>query len=162
VAVILCNTGIALLAYMDGVSKSPILGGVVLAAAAAAGFAVYKVLFRRVIGDVTVAQAAIFFTANGLCSTLFLWPIAMALAFTGVGKEIWCLFVKSLFFQNVCLKSPAKPIAINPSFSLPNRLFFMLASEKINFFSHLNYFFSRWNYFFSRWKKSPDKQDLDM
>lgn len=46
VAVILCDTGIALLAYMDGITGSPTLGGVVLAASAAAGSAVYKV--RRV------------------------------------------------------------------------------------------------------------------
>lgn len=43
VAVILCDTGIALLAYMDGITGSPTLGGVVLAASAAAGSAVYKV-----------------------------------------------------------------------------------------------------------------------
>ncbi|GFY72613.1 putative thiamine transporter SLC35F3 [Trichonephila inaurata madagascariensis] len=43
VAVITCNTGIALFAYMDGVSRALTLGGVVLAAAAAAGTAVYKV-----------------------------------------------------------------------------------------------------------------------
>lgn len=42
-AVILCDTGIALLAYMDGITGSPTLGGVVLAACAAAGSAVYKV-----------------------------------------------------------------------------------------------------------------------
>lgn len=42
-AVILCDTGIALLAYMDGITSSPTLGGVVLAASAAAGYAVYKV-----------------------------------------------------------------------------------------------------------------------
>ena len=58
-AVILCNTGIALLAYMDGVTGTPTLGGVVLAAAAAAGFAVHKVLFRRVMGDaLTFCQAS--------------------------------------------------------------------------------------------------------
>jgi len=45
VAVILCDTGIALLAYMDGITGSPTLGGVVLAASAAAGSAVYKVRF---------------------------------------------------------------------------------------------------------------------
>ncbi|XP_047497120.1 putative thiamine transporter SLC35F3 [Penaeus chinensis] len=45
VAVILCNTGIALLAYMDGITKTKTLGGVVLAAAAAAGSAVYKYHF---------------------------------------------------------------------------------------------------------------------
>ena len=60
-AVILCNTGIALLAYMDGVTGTPTLGGVVLAAAAAAGFAVNKVLFRRVMGDaLTFCQASPF------------------------------------------------------------------------------------------------------
>ena len=42
-AVILSNTGIALLAYMDGVAQTRTLGGVVLAAAAAAGSATYKV-----------------------------------------------------------------------------------------------------------------------
>lgn len=48
VAVILCNTGIALLAYMDGITRSPTLGGVVLAAAASAGSAVYKVNKKKV------------------------------------------------------------------------------------------------------------------
>lgn len=43
VAVILCNTGIALLAYMDGVTRTITLGGVVLSAGAAAGSGVYKV-----------------------------------------------------------------------------------------------------------------------
>lgn len=43
VAVILCDTGVALLAYMDGITGSPTLSGVVLAASAAAGSAVYKV-----------------------------------------------------------------------------------------------------------------------
>lgn len=40
----MCNTGIALFAYMDGSSRAATLGGVVLAAAAAAGTAVYKVI----------------------------------------------------------------------------------------------------------------------
>ena len=39
---IFSNTGIALLAYMDGI-ETRTLGGVVLAAAAAAGSAIYKV-----------------------------------------------------------------------------------------------------------------------
>lgn len=60
VAVILCDTGIALLAYMDGITGSPTLGGVVLAASAAAGSAVYKVLFRKAVGgDATYAQVII-------------------------------------------------------------------------------------------------------
>ena len=43
VAVILCNTGIALLAYMDGVAKTPTLGSVVMAASGSACSAIYKV-----------------------------------------------------------------------------------------------------------------------
>jgi len=43
VAVILCDTGIALLAYMDGITDSPTLSGVVLATLAAAGYAVFRV-----------------------------------------------------------------------------------------------------------------------
>lgn len=43
VAVILCDTGIALLAYMDGITESHTLSGVVLATLAAACYAVFKV-----------------------------------------------------------------------------------------------------------------------
>lgn len=43
VAVIMCDTGIALLAYMDGITGSPTLFGVVMAVLAAAGYAVFKV-----------------------------------------------------------------------------------------------------------------------
>lgn len=39
-----CDTGIALLAYMDGITGSPTLGGVVLAVLSAAGYAVFKVI----------------------------------------------------------------------------------------------------------------------
>lgn len=39
----MCDTGIALLAYMDGITGSPTLCGVVLAVLAAAGYAVFKV-----------------------------------------------------------------------------------------------------------------------
>lgn len=43
VAVIVIDTGIALLAYMDGITGSPTLSGVVLAVLSAAGYAVFKV-----------------------------------------------------------------------------------------------------------------------
>ena len=45
IAVIFSNTGLALLAYMDGIYQIRTLGGVVLGAAAAAGSAVFKVYF---------------------------------------------------------------------------------------------------------------------
>ncbi|KAH0947542.1 hypothetical protein HN011_009674 [Eciton burchellii] len=89
VAVILCNTGIALLAYMDGITGSPTLGGVVLATAAAAGSAVYKVLFKKVIGETTFGQMSLFFTLIGLCNAALLWPICLALYFSGVETMHW-------------------------------------------------------------------------
>lgn len=45
----MCDTGIALLAYMDGITGSPTLGGVVLAVLSAAGYAVFKVTFSSTI-----------------------------------------------------------------------------------------------------------------
>ncbi|XP_031783952.1 putative thiamine transporter SLC35F3 isoform X11 [Nasonia vitripennis] len=89
VAVILCDTGIALLAYMDGITGSPTLGGVVLAASAAAGSAVYKVLFRKVVGDTTFGQISLFFTVIGICNAIFLWPVCLVLYFSGVEYIIW-------------------------------------------------------------------------
>ncbi|XP_011168232.1 putative thiamine transporter SLC35F3 isoform X3 [Solenopsis invicta] len=89
VAVILCNTGIALLAYMDGITGSPTLGGVVLATAAAAGSAVYKVLFKKVIGETTFGQKSLFFSLIGLCNAALLWPICLALYFSGVETIHW-------------------------------------------------------------------------
>ncbi|XP_029680844.1 putative thiamine transporter SLC35F3 isoform X2 [Formica exsecta] len=89
VAVILCNTGIALLAYMDGITGSPTLGGVVLATAAAAGSAVYKVLFKKVIGETTFGQMSLFFSLIGLCNAALLWPICLALYFSGVETMHW-------------------------------------------------------------------------
>lgn len=89
VAVILCDTGIALLAYMDGITGSPTLSGVVLAAAAAAGSAVYKVLFKKVIGETTFGQVSLFFSLIGLCNATLLWPVCLALYFSGAETVHW-------------------------------------------------------------------------
>ncbi|XP_013174190.1 PREDICTED: putative thiamine transporter SLC35F3 [Papilio xuthus] len=83
VAAILCDTGIALLAYMDGITGSSTLGGVVLAACAAAGFAIFKVLFRKVMGEVNSGQRALFFSIVGSVNALLLWPVCLALYLTG-------------------------------------------------------------------------------
>ncbi|XP_031357912.1 uncharacterized protein LOC116181661 isoform X5 [Photinus pyralis] len=88
-AVILCDTGIALLAYMDGITGSPTLGGVVLAASAAASSAVYKVLFKKVIGDATYGQVALFFSLIGMLNAALLWPFSLGLFLTGVESLHW-------------------------------------------------------------------------
>ncbi|XP_058057677.1 uncharacterized protein LOC131208802 [Anopheles bellator] len=89
VAVILCDTGIALLAYMDGITGSPTLGGVVLAALAAAGYAVFKVMFRKVMGDPPVGQIAFTFSIIGFLNAAILWPVCIALYFTGTEIMPW-------------------------------------------------------------------------
>ncbi|XP_064480689.1 solute carrier family 35 member F3-like isoform X2 [Ornithodoros turicata] len=89
VAVILCNTGIALLAYMDGVTRTITLGGVVLAAAAAAGSGVYKVTFKKLIGDVSFGQLSLFFTLIGFLNLLLMWPIFLALYLLRVEVIVW-------------------------------------------------------------------------
>ncbi|XP_042899055.1 solute carrier family 35 member F3 isoform X2 [Parasteatoda tepidariorum] len=89
VAVIMCNTGIALFAYMDGVSRALTLGGVVLAAAAAAATAVYKVLFKKMVGDVTLGQISLFFSILGLFNTLLIWPFFLVFYFTNLEIIDW-------------------------------------------------------------------------
>ena len=109
VAVILTNTGIALLAYMDGLKGSTTLAGVVLAAASAAASAAYKVAYKRVLGaglppsgtgtaapperdsNLTNCQLAITFTAMSFCGNLLLWPLILLLHFTGVGETGGCI-----------------------------------------------------------------------
>ena len=58
-AVILSTTGISLLVYMDGVAGSKTLGAVSIATAAAAVSSVYKVLFKKVMGEVSFGQASV-------------------------------------------------------------------------------------------------------
>jgi len=89
VAVIFCNTGVALLAYMDGITRSPTLGGVALAASAAAGSAVYKVSFKRIFGEASYGQVSFFFSLIGVMNVVLLWPIVLLLHFTGVEVIIW-------------------------------------------------------------------------
>ena len=56
-AVILSTTGISLLAYMDGVADNKTLGAVLIASGAAVGSAIYKVMFKKVMGEVSLGQA---------------------------------------------------------------------------------------------------------
>ncbi|XP_065350977.1 solute carrier family 35 member F3 isoform X2 [Cloeon dipterum] len=90
VAVILCDTGIALLAYMDGITDSPTLGGVVLAVTAATSFAVFKVMFRKLVGpNATKGQIALCHSALGLMNAMLLWPVALGLFLSGSESVPW-------------------------------------------------------------------------
>ena len=104
VAVILCFTGIALLAYMDGTADSRTLGAVIIASSAAAGSAIYKVMFKKVMGEVSfgqvgrkhptvlrigaIFQVSLFFTIIGIINTVLPWPVVILLYIFGAGREI--------------------------------------------------------------------------
>lgn len=99
VAVILCDTGIALLAYMDGITGTPTLGGVVLAVLAAAGYAVFKVMFRKMLGvQGNIGQMAFTFTFIGFLNAILLWPIVLAMYLSGVESMSWDAVTLSLMF----------------------------------------------------------------
>ncbi|VVC31668.1 Hypothetical protein CINCED_3A004366 [Cinara cedri] len=91
VAVILCSTGVALLAYMDAgiTNKKKTMTGVLLAALAAAGSAVYKVLFKKMIGDATYGQVSLIFSLIGLLNAALLWPVCLVLYFSEVEILHW-------------------------------------------------------------------------
>lgn len=92
VAVIMCDTGIALLAYMDGITGTPTLSGVVLAALAAAGYAVFKVMFRKMMGErPPIGQIAFTFTFLGFLNGTMIWPICISLYLSGIEVMPWDL-----------------------------------------------------------------------
>lgn len=90
VAVILVDTGIALLAYMDGINGSKTLTSVVLAALSGAGYAVFRVMFRKMMGDPPpVGRIAFTFTIIGIINATLLWPVCLILYFSGVEVIPW-------------------------------------------------------------------------
>ena len=53
----------------------------------AAGSAIYKVMFKKVIGEVNFHQVSLFFSVIGILNTFLLWPIVVTLYFTGAGNR---------------------------------------------------------------------------
>ncbi|KAJ1106154.1 hypothetical protein NDU88_003557 [Pleurodeles waltl] len=88
VAVILSITGIVMLAYADGFHSDSIMG-VALAVAAASTSALYKVLFKLLIGAVKLGEASAFLTMLGVLNAVFLSWVPVLLHFTHV--ETWSL-----------------------------------------------------------------------
>ncbi|XP_060526581.1 solute carrier family 35 member F3 isoform X3 [Cylas formicarius] len=124
-AVIICDTGVALLAYMDGITGSPTLGGVVLATSAAAGSGVYKVLFKKVIGEATYGQVALFFSLIGMLNAALLWPLSLGLFLTGVETLHWEKLPWPALLSSSCLSLVANLLG-NFSVALTYDLFITL------------------------------------
>lgn len=71
-------------------SEGRTLASVVLAALSAAGYAVFRVMFRKMMGDPPpVGQIAFTFTIIGFLNALLLWPICLILYFFGVETMPW-------------------------------------------------------------------------
>ncbi|XP_051789600.1 putative thiamine transporter SLC35F3 [Erpetoichthys calabaricus] len=86
VAAILSITGIVMMAYADGFHSDSIIG-VALAVGSASSSALYKVLFRLLVGDVKFGEAAVFLTTLGVFNILLLSWICVILYITKV--EYW-------------------------------------------------------------------------
>lgn len=46
-------------------------------------------LFKKVIGETTFGQMSLFFSLIGLCNAALLWPICLALYFSGAESVHW-------------------------------------------------------------------------
>ncbi|XP_054156917.1 putative thiamine transporter SLC35F3 [Oppia nitens] len=90
VAVIICDIGIALLVYMDGVQHKT-LAAVTIAIGSAIGAAIYKVFFKRIIGYTSFAQMSLFFSLIGLMNAILMWPLIMLLYLFGAETIVWSL-----------------------------------------------------------------------
>lgn len=75
---------------MDGINGSKTLTSVVLAALSGAGYAVFRVMFRKMMGDPPpVGRIAFTFTIIGILNAALLWPICLILYFSGVEVMPW-------------------------------------------------------------------------
>ncbi|XP_033108322.1 solute carrier family 35 member F4-like isoform X3 [Anneissia japonica] len=87
-SVILSTGGIVLISYADGFG-GPTTLGIFLSIGSAIGAAVYKVLFKKYVGDATSGQVSLFLTVLGLCDFVFFWPIMLILYYTDVETWSW-------------------------------------------------------------------------
>jgi solute carrier family 35, member F3/4 len=70
---------------MDGISGSKTLTSVVLAALSGAGYAVFRVMFKKMMGDPPpIGRIAFTFTVIGFINAILLWPVCLILHFTKV------------------------------------------------------------------------------
>lgn len=75
---------------MNGISESRTLRSVVWAVLSGAGYAVFRVLFRKMIGDQQpAARIAFTFTVMGIINAALLWPICFIIYMMGYETIPW-------------------------------------------------------------------------
>lgn len=87
-AVLLSIGGIVLFASRYGFKGANVIG-VVLTVFAAVASALYQVMFKRLVGNATGSQVALFLTLLGLCNVLLFWLIILPIHFTGYELIDW-------------------------------------------------------------------------
>ncbi|XP_077990056.1 solute carrier family 35 member F4-like isoform X1 [Glandiceps talaboti] len=106
-ATVLSIAGLVVMAYADGF-EGPTAVGVILSIGAAIGAAIYKVFFKRVVGDASLGQVSLFLTLLSIFNLLFLWPVMLVLRLTGVENWEW----KDMPWDYIC-GSAALGVAFN-------------------------------------------------
>ncbi|XP_038049255.1 putative thiamine transporter SLC35F3 [Patiria miniata] len=86
VSVLMSIGGMVLVSYADGFKGTTALG-VSFSIGAAIGSAIYKVLFKRFIGDASSGQVSLFLSVLGIFNILCLWPFIIIFYYTDV--ETW-------------------------------------------------------------------------
>ncbi|XP_077990009.1 solute carrier family 35 member F4-like [Glandiceps talaboti] len=81
-------SGVVVMAYSEGFTSSSAVG-VALSLGAAITSALYKVLFKRFVGDANLGQVSLFLTLLAVFDLFCLWPIMIVLYFTGVETWDW-------------------------------------------------------------------------
>ncbi|XP_062927749.1 solute carrier family 35 member F3-like isoform X1 [Mobula hypostoma] len=89
VAAILAIAGIVMITYADGFHSHSVIG-IALVVASASMSALYKILFKMLLGSAKYGEAALFLTVLGLFNVTFIICVPMALYFTGI--EYWTSF----------------------------------------------------------------------
>nr|XP_039261793.1 putative thiamine transporter SLC35F3 [Styela clava] len=90
IASFLCISGVVLFGYAKGFQGSEhLLQGVLMIIASAFGAAVYKVVFKKVVGNASLGQVSLFLTLLGLSNTLLMWTVSVCLYVAEVEKFGW-------------------------------------------------------------------------
>lgn len=101
---------------MDGITGTPTLGGVVVGVLAAAGYAVFKVMFRKMLGghaNAPIGQIAFTFSFIGFLNLVLFWPVCIALYWSGMESMSWdAVSVSVMFILSILLLSEFKELTI--------------------------------------------------
>ncbi|XP_064652285.1 solute carrier family 35 member F4-like isoform X2 [Lineus longissimus] len=89
ISVIFSMTAVILMAYVNGYGDDSLMWWVILAVFSPAGSAVYRVVFKRMVGDADYGQVSLFLSCLAIFNLLTMWPIFLVLYLTGAEPIAW-------------------------------------------------------------------------